>query len=69
MEKEKELGSVVTQLTRNLETAERARRQLSIDVEKLTAQNSRLQIELNKTQAQLKAIKSVSLLFSRLPPV
>ncbi|CAH0394268.1 unnamed protein product [Bemisia tabaci] len=58
MEKEKELGSVVTQLTRNLETAERARRQLSIDVEKLTAQNSRLQIELNKTQAQLKAIKS-----------
>ncbi|XP_075216298.1 uncharacterized protein LOC142321788 isoform X2 [Lycorma delicatula] len=40
--KEAELNSVVEQLTRQLEVAERARRQLSIDVERLTAQQSRM---------------------------
>lgn len=51
--KEVELDEVVKHLTRQWELAERSRRQQSIELEHLTAQQTRLQAELAAAQQQL----------------
>ena len=44
--KEVELSALLEQVNRQLETAERSRRQLILDVEKLTAQRTRLERDM-----------------------
>ena len=44
--KEQEMSTLLEQINRQLETAERAKRQLTVDVERLTAQKSRLEREM-----------------------
>uniref|UniRef100_A0A1B6CNQ6 NF-kappa-B essential modulator NEMO N-terminal domain-containing protein n=1 Tax=Clastoptera arizonana TaxID=38151 RepID=A0A1B6CNQ6_9HEMI len=51
--KESELHKVVEQLTHQLEVAERARRQQTIDIERLTVQLSRTHNQLMSSQQQL----------------
>jgi Chromosome segregation ATPases len=51
--KEQEMSSVLEQINRQLETAERARRQLTVDVERLTAQKARLEREMLAQKSEM----------------
>ncbi|XP_069682228.1 optineurin-like isoform X2 [Periplaneta americana] len=56
--KEQELSALVEQLNRQLETAERARRQLTVDVERVTAQRKRLEQDLVTHKTELEDQKT-----------
>jgi len=51
--KEQEMSALLEQINRQLETAERARRQLTVDVERLTAQKSRLEREMLAQKSEM----------------
>jgi len=51
--KEQEMSTLFEQINRQLETAERARRQLTVDVERLTAQKSRLEREMLAQKSEM----------------
>jgi hypothetical protein len=51
--KEQEMSIVLEQVNRQLETAERARRQLTVDVERLTAQKARLERDLLAQKSEM----------------
>jgi len=51
--KEQEMSTLLEQINRQLETAERARRQLTVDVERLTAQKSRLDREMLAQKSEM----------------
>jgi chromosome segregation ATPase len=50
--KEQELSTLLAQVNRQLETAERARRQLTVDVERVTAQRTRLERDMTAQKAE-----------------
>lgn len=54
--KERELDELVGQLTRQLETAERAKRQLTMENEKLVAQKTRLEKELEEQASAVRQL-------------
>jgi chromosome segregation ATPase len=51
--KEQEMSTVLEQINRQLETAERAKRQLTVDVERLTAQKTRLERDMLAQKSEL----------------
>ncbi|XP_049964693.1 optineurin isoform X1 [Schistocerca serialis cubense] len=55
--KELELSSLVEQLNKQLEAAERSKRQLIMDNERLSAQKSRLEKEMDNIKADLEELK------------
>jgi len=55
--KEQELSALLEQVNRQLETAERARRQLTVDVEWLTSQKARLERDMVAQKAEIEEQK------------
>jgi chromosome segregation ATPase len=55
--KEQELSTLLEQVNRQLETAERARRQLTVDVERVTAQRTRLERDMTAQKTEMEEQK------------
>lgn len=55
--KEQELSALLEQVNRQLEIAERARRQLTVDVERVTAQRTRLERDMIAQKTEMEEQK------------
>jgi chromosome segregation ATPase len=55
--KEQELSALLEQVNRQLETAERARRQLTVDVERLTAKRIQLECDMAARKTEMEEQK------------